>query len=161
ALASATATVQLSDITNAQSVTLRITQVVGINGNGADATVTARYLFGDINADGAVNGSDVQLVMSQLGKAADGGNFRTDLNLSGSINAIDPGRIRARVGTAVLGGSTSNSAPKISSSLATGSGAPTRLARKPLSIPVNLADSETDPNSLFVSATSSNPNVIP
>jgi hypothetical protein len=54
---------------------------------------------GDVNANAAVNASDVSLAKSQAGQAVTSLNFRNDINANGAINASDVSVIKSHVGT--------------------------------------------------------------
>jgi uncharacterized protein (DUF1800 family) len=153
----------LGNLANGQKLKLSISGVSGVSGDAPDANVEIRYLLGDVNSDGAVNGADQLLVQSASGKVLTGANFRTDVNRNGVINALDATRIRAMSGTVVPGGRTLNTPPKI----ARADGSP-RQAQRPVEVPANgyatvplsLRDLDSASSALSVTATSDDPTVL-
>jgi hypothetical protein len=91
-----TMTVPLTGISNAQTVTLTVSNV---NGLLPSASVNLGFLIGDTTADGSVNAGDIGQTKSQSGNAVTAANFREDVNLDGSINAGDIGLVKSKSGT--------------------------------------------------------------
>ncbi|MEO6436386.1 MAG: CHRD domain-containing protein, partial [Tepidisphaeraceae bacterium] len=149
-------TINLAGVTNAQELTVNATNVLG-GGDAANVSVKVRALLGDINASGAVSGSDVNLCMSQVGFPVAGGNARSDANLSNSISGADVNMIRAAVGTSVAGGASANTVPSIGdiADQAGESGAATAA------IGFAIADPELPADNLALTAKSSNPALLP
>jgi uncharacterized protein (DUF1800 family) len=153
----------LGDVANGQKLKLGISGVSGPSGDAPDARVEIRYLLGDVNADGAVNGADQLLAQNASGKLITGANFRTDINRNGVINAQDAARIRALAGTVVSGGRTLNTPPKISRA-----DTPARQAQQAVEVPANgfatvplsLKDLDSAGSALSVTATSDDPGVL-
>ena len=91
-----TATVSLTGVANAQTITVRLD---GLNGSGNAAQVSVGVLAGDVNGDGVVTTADVNVVRAQSGQAAGAGNFTKDVNLSGVISTSDVNVVRSFTGT--------------------------------------------------------------
>ena len=96
----ATVTVSLTGVTNAQTVTVNFSNV-----NDGTSTfsfpVQLRVLVGDTTGDGTVNSADIGLTKSKSGQAIDATNFRNDLNADGTLNSGDIGLVKSRSGTAL------------------------------------------------------------
>lgn len=95
-----TVIVNLTDLSNMQVITLRLTNV----SNGAasiDASVSMGVLFGDVNATGAVNSGDALATRTRSGETAAPTNFTHDVNCDGTINGGDAFTVRARSGDAI------------------------------------------------------------
>ena len=142
-------TITLSDVKNAASETL------------PTQTVTLRTLYGDINGDGRLSGSDANLSRAAVGagNAINGATFRCDVNADGLLSGGDANLTRAAVGAGafVEGGATNNAAPTLSAiaaqTVATGT------AMSPIGFTV--ADAESDPATLVLSWTTSDQVTIP
>ena len=135
-----------------------MSKITGPGGDAGNASLTMRFLAGDINADGTVNAKDNQRLASMAGQSANGGNFRSDLNLNGTINSLDGLRVRSRGETTVPGGPTANTAPVVK---AVASAQLINGGRRVLTLPIDVSDAESSPSALFVSVKSSNQSVIP
>jgi len=91
-----TMTAQLSGVTGAQVVTLR---VQNINGDGQPyGDVPFGFLMGDVNGSRTVNAADVVVTRSQSGQLADATNFKSDVNANGVINVSDVAVVKSRAG---------------------------------------------------------------
>jgi len=90
-------TVPLTNITNAQNITV---QINGVNGS-SNFTIPMGMLIGDTNANRTVNAADVAQTKSRLGQTVDGTNFRSDVNANASINAADSALIKGHLGTSI------------------------------------------------------------
>jgi len=93
-------TVNLTGVTNAQTITVTLFNV-NDGTNSGDVPVSMGVLVGDVNGNGAVNASDVSLTKSQVGVPVTGLNFREDVNANGVINSVDVAQVKANVGTAL------------------------------------------------------------
>ncbi len=64
-----------------------------------------RFLLGDTNGNGVVNGTDVSQTKAASGQPVTAANFRADVNASGVINATDLAIVKSQSGavTAVPG----------------------------------------------------------
>ena len=93
-------TVPLTNVANAQTITIRLNSVSdGINTNNAG--ISMGVLLGDTSGNGSVNASDVSLTKSKSGQLIDASNFRTDVTVNGSINASDVSLVKSKSGTAL------------------------------------------------------------
>ncbi len=93
-----TITVDLTGVTNAQYLTLRL----GCTDDGVnlgDVNVTMGVLVGDADGNGSVGGTDVSLVKSNVGAPVTGSNFRSDVIVSGGINSTDVAQTKAASGS--------------------------------------------------------------
>jgi kumamolisin len=95
-----TMTVDLSDVTDAQNLTVTVS---GINGTSASDSVTFGVLLGDVNQSGAVNAQDVTITRNAVGldSTSTGFNPNTDVNESGAVNAQDVTIVRNAVGNSI------------------------------------------------------------
>ena len=94
--------VNLSGITNAQVVTIRLAQVNDSAGKRSAAVlVSMAVLLGDTTGSGAVNSSDISQTKAQSGESVSASNFRQDVTVSGSINSSDISLVKSRSGTAL------------------------------------------------------------
>jgi hypothetical protein len=82
--------VNLTGVTNAQRVTVSLTNVSDSLGNFSP-TVAGQMgvLLGDVNASGRVDAADVSMVRQQTLQSVTSSNFREDVNASGRIDAAD------------------------------------------------------------------------
>ena len=94
-----TITVDLTNVANAQPITLRLAAVS--NGEStADLAVPMGILAGDTTGNGSVTASDIGQVKGQSGQPVSATNFRSDVTANGgSINASDIGLVKSRSGT--------------------------------------------------------------
>ena len=90
-------TVNLTGVTNAQTITVKLFSV----NKGGDLPVQMSVLLGDTTGNGAVNSSDVDLTKMNSGQVVDASNFRTDVNVSGSINATDVALVKLQSGVSL------------------------------------------------------------
>jgi hypothetical protein len=90
-------TIPLTNVTNAQNLTLRLN---GVNGAG-DVLIPMSMLIGDTNGDGTVNSGDALQTRARSGQAADAANFRSDVNADGNVNSGDAISVRSRSGTSL------------------------------------------------------------
>jgi hypothetical protein len=94
--------VNLTDVTNAQTITVSLTNVTDSAGNFSPAVAESmRVLVGDTNGDGFVNSADIGQTKSQSGQSVTSSNFREDVNADGFINSADIGLVKSKSGTAV------------------------------------------------------------
>jgi uncharacterized protein (DUF1800 family) len=150
--------VNLSNITNAQSVTLSATSIIAAGGSSAGAAnVSFRVLEGDVNASGSVSVADVNLVKYYVGQTVSGFNFRADCNANGSISVSDVNLAKFRVGTSVPGGPAYNTAPNISNVANQSTTTGTATA----AIACTIDDGETPAYALALRATSNNQTLLP
>ncbi len=91
--------VNLTGVTNAQVITVSLTNVNDSAGNSsASVPISMGVLLGDTNGNGSVSASDIAQTKANSGQAVDASNFRTDVNVSGSITAGDIGFVKANAG---------------------------------------------------------------
>jgi hypothetical protein len=93
-------TVNLTGITNAQTITVTLSAVNNGTTTG-NVSVPMGVLVGDTDGDGAVNSADIGQTKAQSGNAVSASNFREDVNLDGNINASDVGLVKSKSGTAL------------------------------------------------------------
>lgn len=149
--------IPLKGVGNAQTVTLTLSDVADDqSGTLASATVFFRVLEGDVNGSGSVTAGDVNLAKFRQGSALNYSTFRDDVDLSGSIAAADTTRVKARINTSA-GAPAVNTPPTISN--ITDQTTPTGVAMTPVTFTIN--DGESAPDTLFISATSSDNTLIP
>jgi hypothetical protein len=82
--------VNLTGVTNAQYVTVNLSNVSDSTGNVlATASVTMGVLLGDVNGDGQVDSSDLLKVKQQTLQPVTTFNFQEDVNTDGNIDSSD------------------------------------------------------------------------
>ena len=96
----ATVTVDLMNITNAQTIFMKLMGVSDGTLSG-DVPVAMSVLSGDTTGNGAVTASDVSQVKLQSGQPVSGSNFRNDVTANGSITASDVSSVKLSSGTAL------------------------------------------------------------
>ena len=89
-------TVPLTNITNAQTIQVRVNGVRNANAT-ANIIIPMSVLVGDLNGNGTVNAADVSICKSHIGEAISPSNFRSDVNTNGAINAADEAIIKAHL----------------------------------------------------------------
>ena len=92
--------VNLTGVTNAQRITVGLTNVTDSVGNFSRA-VSAQMgvLVGDVNGNGLVNSTDASLTQAQSGQLVTSANFRMDINANGLITSTDASIVQAQSGT--------------------------------------------------------------
>jgi hypothetical protein len=93
-------TVNLTGVTNAQTITVKLTRV-GDGTNTSDIAVSMGVLIGDTTENGTVNSSDIGQVQSQSGQPMTQDNFREDVTTNGALNSCDIALVQAQSGTAL------------------------------------------------------------
>jgi Dockerin type I domain len=93
------ATIDLADITNAQTLNVTLFNVDDGNSGPTDLVVPMSVLVGDVNGNGTVNATDISQVKLQSGHAIDSSNFRNDVTASGTINGSDVSLVKSKSGT--------------------------------------------------------------
>ena len=92
-------TAQLTGVTSAEVVTLR---VQNINGDGLQhGDVPFGFLVGDADANRVVNNPDVTLTRGQVGLPVTASNFREDVNGDGRIRSADVQLVKTNVGHSI------------------------------------------------------------
>lgn len=100
----ATVMVNLTDVTDAQAITVMLRDVTDVFSQVLPAvSATATMLIGDTNGNGLVNASDIAQTKVQIGRLVTGANFRTDINSNGAINSSDVAIVRAHTGQSAAG----------------------------------------------------------
>jgi hypothetical protein len=99
-VAGAVVTIDLASVTNAQTLTVILTNVSD-GSETRDVPFSMSVLEGDTTGDGTVSASDIGQTKAQSGAAVTASNFRTDVNLNGSINASDISLVKSRSGTSL------------------------------------------------------------
>ena len=97
-----TMTVNLTGVTNAQKIIVRLSGATDIFCSALATTdVSMNVLIADTNQNKTVNASDVAQTKSRIGAVLDTTNFRSDINANGTINAGDASQAKASIGTSV------------------------------------------------------------
>jgi hypothetical protein len=92
-------TANLTGVTSAEVVTLR---VQNINGDGLQhGDVPFGFLVGDADANRSVNNPDVTLTKGQVGLPVTASNFREDVNADGRIRSADVQLVKTNVGHSI------------------------------------------------------------
>lgn len=92
-------TVVLTSVASRQWLTVRLADIQSEDGGEpAEAGVTLGVLGGDVNGDGVINTTDVQLVRAASGQLVNANNYRADVNLTGTLTTADVQTVRMRVG---------------------------------------------------------------
>jgi hypothetical protein len=93
-----TVTIPLTNVANAQTITVTL---FGVNDGSSSGNVVIPMsrLLGDTNANGAVSSADVSQTKSRIGQTLSTANFRSDVNANGGINASDTGTVKVSLGT--------------------------------------------------------------
>jgi dockerin type I repeat protein len=91
-------TVNLNGITNAQTITVKLTGVSD-GTNTSDVEVSMSVLVGDTNGDGFVDAVDTSQTKSQSGNAVSKSDCREDVNVDGFIDSVDTSFVKAESGT--------------------------------------------------------------
>ena len=82
-LAGNTMTVNLTGVTDVQTLTVTLSSVTDSLSQVLPATaVNVSMLIGDVNASNVVNATDIGMAKSQSGMAATGANFRADIDVA-------------------------------------------------------------------------------
>jgi hypothetical protein len=80
----------LTGVTNAQVITVTLSNVTDSAGNASSAiSASMGVLLGDVNASKLVDGNDVSAVQSHTRQSVNNMNFRYDVNASGLIDGND------------------------------------------------------------------------
>jgi hypothetical protein len=93
-------TVNLTNVSNAQTLTINLIGVTG-GSNSGNVSVPMSVLLGDVNQTGLVDSGDVFLVRQQTGQSTTLSNFREDVNATGLIDSGDVFLTRKQTGTAL------------------------------------------------------------
>jgi hypothetical protein len=94
--------VNLTGLTNAQIITVSLTNVNDSAGNRSSLlSATMGALVGDVTANGTVSNTDVASVKGQVAAAVTASNFRNDVTANGLISNTDVSATKAQVGTSL------------------------------------------------------------
>lgn len=95
----AKATINLTGVANAQTITLTLFGVSdGVHTN--DVSVALSVLVGDVSASSSVSSTrDLPLVQGQSGRAVTKANFREDVTANGFIGTADVSLVESKLGT--------------------------------------------------------------
>ena len=93
--------VNLAGVTDAQIVTVSLSNVQSSGGLKPTVSASMGVLIGDTNGDGFVNSADIGQTKSQSGVLVTSSNFREDVNGDGFINSADIAFVKAESGTAL------------------------------------------------------------
>ncbi len=93
-------TINLTGVTNAQVVTVKLTNV-NDGTNAGDVSVRMAVLSADVTPSGAVNGSDIGQTKLASGQSLTTANFRADINTSGDVNGTDVAIVKNASGTSL------------------------------------------------------------
>ncbi len=93
-------TVNLTKVTNQQTITISLTNVSD-GTNIGNVSLPMAVLAGDTNADRFVDSADIAQTKSQSGNAVTDANFREDLNVDGFIDSADIALVKSKSGTAL------------------------------------------------------------
>jgi subtilisin-like proprotein convertase family protein len=100
AVAGSVVTINLTGVTNAQTIGVTLSNVSdGVN--TGNVVVPMGVLQGDTSGNGAVSGTDVSQTKLQSGQSANAGNFRQDVVVNGTINGSDVSAVKLKSGTAL------------------------------------------------------------
>ena len=92
--------VNLTGVTNAQVITVSLTNVIDSAGNGSASVSTSMgVLLADVSANGNVSNTDVAAVKGQISSPVTGSNFRNDVNANGIVSNTDVSVTKAQVTT--------------------------------------------------------------
>jgi hypothetical protein len=102
AFAGNTMTVNLTGVTNAQEIAVKLSGVTDSFAQVmSDTTINMKVLLGDVDGSGAVTGVDVNFAKVQVGATVSTGNFKEDVNLTDSITGVDVNVVKGQVGTSL------------------------------------------------------------
>jgi hypothetical protein len=96
----AVVTVHLTKVTNAQTLTISLSNVSD-GTNLGNVSLPMAVLLGDTTANRAVNSSDISQTQSQSGQPVTAANFREDVTANGQINSSDISLVQSKSGTAL------------------------------------------------------------
>jgi hypothetical protein len=96
----AVVTVNLTKVTNAQTITITLTNVTA-GPNNSNVSLPMAVLAGDTNSDRFVDSADIGQTKSQSGNPVTNSNFREDINVDGFIDSADIALVKSKSGTAL------------------------------------------------------------
>jgi PKD repeat protein len=92
-------TVNLTGVTNAQTITVGLNGIHDSTGATFGATGRMSVLNGDTTGDGVVNSTDIAQTKSQSGQNVGASNFRQDVTADGNLNSTDIAIVKSKSGT--------------------------------------------------------------
>jgi hypothetical protein len=108
-----TVAVALTGVTNAQWVTVTLTDVASADGGtGGAAAVRIGFLLGDVSGNRVVTVADLGQVNAQIAQVVGAGNFLRDVNASGTLTVADKGIANTQITKALA--AVGNAAPVVS-----------------------------------------------
>ena len=94
--------VNLTGVSNAQVLTVKLSGVTDPYAHVLpDMTITAAFLLGDTNANGAVNSGDATQTRNRSGESTAAANFRSDVNTDGAVNGGDAIIVKNQSGSGI------------------------------------------------------------
>ena len=93
-----TVTVNLTGVTNVQTITVTLTNVSDGTATN-NVSILIGVLIGDASADRTVNTTDISQTKAQVGQAVTITNFRSDVTADGVIRNADVSLVKAKKGT--------------------------------------------------------------
>jgi hypothetical protein len=94
--------VSLTGVTNAQVITVSLTNVTDLAGNSSSTlSASMGILVGDTTGNGIVSNTDVASIKAQVAAPVTTSNFRNDVNANGIISNTDVSTTKAQVGTSL------------------------------------------------------------
>ena len=93
-----TVSVDLTNVGNAQTITLNLVNVNDGSQTG-NVSIPMGVLLGDTNGSRTVNSGDAQETRNRSGQLADVDNFRSDVNTDGTVNSGDAFLVRGNSGS--------------------------------------------------------------
>jgi subtilisin-like proprotein convertase family protein len=100
AVAGNVVTINLTGVTNAQTIIVKLSNVSD-GTNVGDLFIPMGVLQGDTSGNGSVTSTDVTQVRSQSGQSVNSGNFREDVIVTGGISGTDVSAVKLKSGTAL------------------------------------------------------------
>ncbi|MEP6601262.1 MAG: hypothetical protein ABJB49_05560 [Nitrospirota bacterium] len=100
AVTGSTVTVDLTGVTNAQTITLTLFSVTD-GTNSGNVAIPMGILAGDTNGNRVVNSTDISETKARSGQTAMPSTFRTDVTANGPINSSDIGLVQSKSGTSL------------------------------------------------------------
>jgi len=95
-------TVPLSNVGNAQYVTVTASSVVAADGGtGGTASIRIGYLAGDVSQNRVVTVSDLAQVNGQVAQTVTATNYLKDVNASGTLSVADKASVNTRITNAL------------------------------------------------------------
>ena len=90
-------TVPLTGVTDAQYVTLTVSNVALAGGGTGAGTVRIGFLVGDVNQNRVVTVGDLAQVNAQLAQPVTAANYLADVNANGTLTVADKGLTNANL----------------------------------------------------------------